>query len=88
MAALFSLNILTPSSTVFKAQVSSLVVPTPYGYLGVLAHHARLVSLVSRGPITVKDASGSAAVFHSAGGGFLDVGKNEATILLESLGPQ
>jgi len=84
MSHVFHVNILTVDKTVYEGMISSLQAPGEIGYLGVLANHIPLVTTLVPGKITVKDDSGQTKVFHSKGKGFLEVVKNDATILLDS----
>ena len=54
MAAQFQLSILTPEKTVFEGNVEYVEVPGTEGYLGVLAHHAPLVTGIHAGRLTVR----------------------------------
>lgn len=82
----FNVHIVTPAKEIFSGDVSSLVVPGEGGYLGVLANHAALVANLVPGEITLKDTSGKPVTFSSKGKGFLEVLKNKATLLLDSVG--
>ena len=80
----FNLEILTPRRKVFSGPVSSLVVPAELGYLGVLAHHAPLIASLGPGRITVRQ-DGSSRLFQAGGSGFLEVGRNKATVLMDEI---
>jgi len=82
MAKLFSVKILTPQNKIYEGEVSSLVVPAELGYLGVLANHAPLASLLTPGKIMLKDASGETKTIVSQDKGFLEVFHNRVTLLL------
>ena len=84
MAALFRLTILTPEKSVFEGDVSYVEAPGTEGYLGVLAHHAALVTALSTGTLTVRDAGGSESRWHVAGG-FFEVSNNTATVLADAV---
>ena len=81
----FRLEILTPQKTVFTGMVTSLVAPGTIGYLGVLANHAPLMTTLVPGTVTFRDPAGATQKLQSTGGGFLDVAKNRATILADSI---
>ena len=49
MAAQFELAVLTPERSVFEGRVEYVEVPGLEGYLGVLAHHAALVTPLAAG---------------------------------------
>ncbi|MBU1726608.1 MAG: hypothetical protein KJ880_03155 [Candidatus Omnitrophica bacterium] len=85
MAKLYGIHILTQEKTVFKGEISSLVVPAELGFLGVLADHAPLVAMLKPGKITLKSGAQSPVEIQSAGAGFLEVRKNNVTILLDSV---
>jgi F-type H+-transporting ATPase subunit epsilon len=82
--ATFTLEILTPSRREFEGQVQSIVAPGLVGYLGVLAHHAPLITPLAPGRLTVKDPAG-ARQHYFVSGGFLEVSDNHATVLADSL---
>ena len=84
MATLFKLSILTPEKTVFEGDVSYVEAPGTEGYLGVLAHHAALVTALSTGTLTVREASGSETRWQVAGG-FFEVSNNTATVLADAV---
>ncbi|MBI1795535.1 MAG: ATP synthase F1 subunit epsilon [Candidatus Eisenbacteria bacterium] len=84
MATPFQLSILTPERTVFEGDVEYLEVPGSQGYLGVLAHHAALVTTLADGVLTVRYADGREERM-SVSGGFFEVGGNKATVLADSV---
>jgi len=79
----FLLRLVTPQKLLLEAEVSSLQVPGSEGYLGVLAHHAPLITALQEGKLTVKDAGGRETAYHVTGG-FLEVSDNRATVLADS----
>ena len=82
MAKSFNLSIITPDKITYEGKVVSLVVPAALGYLGVLADHRPLISNMVSGKITLTEESGKILAFHCKGKGFLEVLKNNATIIL------
>lgn len=84
MAALFHLSILTPERSVFEGEVEYLQAPGSEGYLGVLAHHAALVTALGEGTLTVRDADGKETRWPLSGG-FFEVSNNRATVLADSV---
>ena len=79
----FQFRLVTPQKLLLEAEVSSLQVPGSEGYLGVLAHHAPLITALQEGKLTVKDPGGHATAYHVTGG-FLEVSDNRATVLADS----
>ncbi|HEX9751573.1 MAG TPA: ATP synthase F1 subunit epsilon [candidate division Zixibacteria bacterium] len=86
----FQLSIVTPEKTIFDQNVVSLIVPAAEGYLGVMAHHAPLITTLQPGKITI--TLSTRAEGHDSGvelllaisGGFLEVADNRATILADT----
>jgi F-type H+-transporting ATPase subunit epsilon len=87
MSATFQLSILTPEQTVFEGAVEYVEVPGIAGYLGVLAHHAALVTALAKGTLTVRVAPGNTHRW-SVDGGFFEVRDNKATVLADSAGAE
>lgn len=84
MQATFHLSLLTPEQSLFEADVVSLTAPGSEGYLGVLAHHAPLVTALQPGQLEIRDAEQKETVF-AVSGGFLEVSENKATILADAV---
>jgi F-type H+-transporting ATPase subunit epsilon len=82
----FTLAILTPSREEFAGPVTSLVVPGIAGYLGVLAHHAPLITPLAAGHLEMRFPDGRTALYYVSGG-FLEVSRNKAIVLADSLEP-
>ena len=87
MAVTFDLSVLTPTQTLVDEPVQSIVVPGSEGYLGVLAHHAPLITALQPGTLSVRDASGNQREYHVSGG-FFEVSNNRAILLADSIEPQ
>ena len=82
MATPFELSILTPEKSVFEGQVEYVQVPGTEGYLGVLAHHAALVTALMPGTLTVRKVGGAEEQWRVSGG-FFEVSNNQATVLAD-----
>jgi F-type H+-transporting ATPase subunit epsilon len=76
----------TPQKLLLETQVISLQVPGSEGYLGILAHHAPLITALKEGRLDVRDASGAVRSY-AVGGGFFEVSDNRATVLASSAEP-
>jgi F-type H+-transporting ATPase subunit epsilon len=83
MATPFELSILTPEKSVFEGPVEYVQVPGTEGYLGVLAHHAALVTALMSGTLTVRKLGGAEERWQVSGG-FFEVSNNQATVLADS----
>lgn len=86
MAYSFRLDILTPSETYLSEEVVSVMIPGTAGNMGVLAHHAPLVTSLRSGKIELKLANQVKKIF-SVEGGFFEVISNQATLLVEKIIP-
>ena len=78
----YQLRILSLDSMVYEGEVESLVAKGTEGFLGVLAHHAPLVTELAAGPLTITEAGKASRVFNLKGG-LLEVGHNRATVLAD-----
>jgi len=84
MTQTFTVRLLTAGKTVLEAQVVALQAPGSEGFLGVLAHHAPLVTLLRPGPLTLTRPDGAREVF-AVSGGFLEVARNWAVVLADAI---
>jgi F-type H+-transporting ATPase subunit epsilon len=76
----FHLDIITPQRNVVSEDVSSIVVPTASGQIGILALHEPLFSALTEGEIKI--SSGNKEFFLAIGEGFMEVTKSGVTILV------
>ena len=84
MATPFHVTVLTPERTVFEGEAIHLLAPGSEGYLGVLAHHAPLLTSLKPGRLAVRTPDGREQEFHVTGG-FLEVSDNSARVLADSV---
>ena len=80
--ATYQLQILALDRMVYEGVVESMVVKGSEGYLGVLAHHAPLVTELTEGDLEITLDTHEKKKFYLEGG-LLDVGHNKATILAD-----
>ncbi len=76
------LEILTPERKVYEELVDEVIAPGSEGYLGILPHHAPLLTGLGAGEFRVKRGGGEQvlAVF----GGFMDVRGDRVTVLTDA----
>jgi F-type H+-transporting ATPase subunit epsilon len=79
---LFQLELITPESTIFTGDVTSVRVPVDGGSIGILANHAPLIATLDAGPMKVTLPSGEPR-FYAIGGGFVEVADNVARVLAD-----
>jgi F-type H+-transporting ATPase subunit epsilon len=81
MTAPFLLTIASPSTTVFRGEAVSIIVPGSEGVLEVLAHHEPFVTTLASGNGTYTDATGTKHTF-IINSGILEVTQDGCTVLL------
>lgn len=76
------LEIITPEGPVYSDDVDMVIAPGSEGYLGILPHHAPLLSALGDGELRVRQGGveRSLAVF----GGFIDVRPDQVTVLTDA----
>ncbi len=82
MDKLFVVSVVSLDKILYEGKAVSLVAPAETGYIGILANHAPLASLLVPGKIIIKEASGDTKTILSKEKGFLEVLRNKATLLL------
>lgn len=78
------IDVLTPEGQALSAAASAFTLNTALGRMGVLRHHAPLVTLVEPGPLIWQDGEGEHRL--SLGRGFLELDHDRATVLVEQAG--
>ncbi|GIV85644.1 MAG: ATP synthase epsilon chain [Candidatus Roseilinea sp.] len=76
------LEIVTSERTVFSGEVDMVTVPGAGGVMGVLPHHAPVLSTLKPGELRVK--IGDEVQEFAIGGGFVDIHDNRVIILADS----
>ena len=76
------LEIVTPERQVFSEEVDSVVCPGVEGELGVLPHHAPLLTTLGVGELRIR--RGSEEEFFAIAGGFLQVRPDKVVVMAET----
>ena len=76
------LEILTPERKVYEDTVDMVIVPGSEGYLGILPHHAPLLTELGPGELRVK--KGGVELALAVFGGFMDVRGDRVTVLTDA----
>ena len=87
MAKSFKVSIVTAEQTLLETDAVSLTVPGIAGYLGILANHAPLVTALVPGTLTLKEAEGGPASVFAVSNGFLEVARNQVSVMVDSCEP-
>ena len=82
MADTFQLKVATPERLFVDEQVTEAEVPGKEGYLGVLAGHAPLLSMLGAGVLTYQ-GSGNSGVL-AIDGGFVEIFENQVRVLADN----
>jgi len=77
------LEVVTPSRTVLRQQVESVLVPALDGYLGIMAGHAPLLAGLSPG-VLLYGPKGAEKNRLAVSGGFAEVAENHVRVLADA----
>jgi len=77
------LEIVTPERRTFEGDVDEVIVPGSEGEMGILPHHAPLISLLGQGVMRVKQAGREEQEF-AIFGGFIQVRPDRVVVLAET----
>ncbi len=83
MATTFTLELVTPEKIMFSEPVQAVRAPGIDGSLGILAHHAPMLTELTVGLIKLTLANGQEALI-ATGGGFMQVNHAKTLILADS----
>lgn len=78
----FKLEIVTAEKAAFSDDVNALVAPGVAGELGILPHHAPLMTMLQPGELRIR--KGADEVIMSVSGGFLEVRPDKVVILADA----
>src|SRR5579875_2985325 len=81
MADTFQLEVATPERLFVDEQVTEAELPGKEGYLGILAGHAPLLSVLGAGVLAYKSGSGEQVL--ALDGGFVEIFENHVRVLAE-----
>ncbi|MFQ5654089.1 MAG: ATP synthase F1 subunit epsilon [Planctomycetota bacterium] len=79
-------TILTPEGPVFDGEARSVTAHAADGRVGILPGHAPLITALGSGPLRLEQPDGAVHRWRVEGG-FLEVLKNELSVLAEALHP-
>lgn len=78
-----NIEILSPSKTIFKGEVSEVIVPSVNGEAGILPQHTEYLTALQEGKLTVKQPDGPKEF--NITGGLLTVETDKITVLVDGL---
>ena len=74
-------DIISADRIVYSDDVDAIIVPGAEGYLGILPHHAPLITAINPGDITIR--KDGAETILPVSGGFIEVIDNKVTVLAD-----
>jgi F-type H+-transporting ATPase subunit epsilon len=80
--ATLKLEVVTVERQVFAEEVNSLIAPGVGGQLGVLPHHAPLMTILQPGELLIK--KGNEEISMAIGGGFLEIRPDKVIVLADT----
>ena len=78
----FPLRVVSVERSLFESDVDFMIANESDGELGVLAHHAPLMTVLKPGPLTIRVTGGEEQLLF-VGGGFLEVLPDRVTVLAD-----
>jgi F-type H+-transporting ATPase subunit epsilon len=82
MAKPFRVDVVSPEATVWSGEATFVVARTPDGEIGILADHEPLLASLVTSAVEVEGVDGSRTTI-GVHGGFLQVYKNQVTLLTD-----
>jgi len=81
---MYHLQVLTPEEIIFDDDIISVIATGFLGYLGILTHHAPLITTLKNGTLVITDKNNNKH-FYQVSGGFLEVKHNKLSLLVDAI---
>ena len=78
---MLKVSVISPEAVLFEGEVDSVVAPAFDGEVGILQHHAPMVTLLGRGDLRLKGGGGDRQF--TVEGGFLQVVDDHVRVVTE-----
>jgi len=82
MTSTVRLEVVTAEKLIYSGEVTAVIAPGVEGELGILPHHARLMTILQPGQLTIK--KGPEEEFLVIGGGYLEVRPDKVIVLADT----
>ena len=79
----FKVHILAADKVLYEGECESLIVPTPWGQYGILAHHCDAICAIVAGRLTYR-VPGGKNQFAAVSDGLMKIEDNDVLILLDT----
>lgn len=79
----FTVHILAADKVLYDGECQSLIIPTPWGQYGVLAHHCKAICAIVPGRLTYKTPDGKPH-YAAVSDGLIKIEDNDVLILVDT----
>lgn len=79
----FTCHILAADKVLYEGECESLVIPTPWGQYGILAHHTKAICAIVAGTMTYR-VPGGENQYASVSDGLVKIDNNDVLILVDT----
>ena len=79
----FTVHILAADKVLYEGECESLIIPTPWGQYGILAHHTKAICAVVAGRLTYR-VPGGKDQFAAVSDGLVKIEDNDVLILVDT----
>ncbi len=79
----FTVHILAADKVLYEGECESLIVPTPWGQYGILAHHCKAICAIVSGRLTYKLPGGKVR-YAAVSDGLVKINNNDVLILVDT----
>lgn len=79
----FTVHILAADRALYEGECESLVIPTPWGQYGILAHHCKAICAIKAGLLTYR-APGDSDKYAAVSDGLVKIENNDVLVLVDT----
>lgn len=79
----FTVHILAADKVLYEGDCESLIIPTPWGQYGILAHHTKAICAVKAGRMTYR-APGGEDKYAAVSDGLVKIENNDVLVLVDT----
>ena len=79
----FTVHILAADKALYEGECESLIIPTPWGQYGILAHHCKAICAIKAGQLTYR-APGENDKYAAVSDGLVKIEDNDVLILVDT----
>ena len=79
----FTIHILAADKVLYEGECESLIIPTPWGQYGILAHHCKAICAIVSGSMTYRTPGGKPK-FAAVSDGLVKIENNDVLVLVDT----